>query len=79
MYKWWIMYMIAPDQVSTAHTLAISKHTLYSMEDVAVTVLTKAKITGTDGIRFDVKEIVGNAGPLFHIAPLVTKAMYMYF
>ena len=71
--------MIAPDQVSTAHTLAVSKRTLYSIEDVAITVLTKTKITGTDGIRCDVKEIVGNAGPLFHISPLVTKAMYMYF
>ena len=69
-------YMIGPDQVSTAHTLEVCKRTLYSMEDVALTVLTKAKIIGTDGITFDIKEIVGNEDPFLNIAPLVTKALF---
>ena len=69
-------YMIAPDQVSTARTLEVCKRTLYSMEDVALAVLTKAKVTGTDDVTIDVQKIVGNEDPFFHIAPLVTKALF---
>ena len=69
-------YMIAPDQVSTAHTLEVCKRTLYSIEDVAVSILAKNNIMGTDGIVRDVKEIVGNKDPFLHIAPLVTKALF---
>ena len=69
-------YMIAPNQVSTARTLKVCKRTLYSMEDVAVAVLTKINIIGTDDIALDVKEIVGNKDPFPHIAPLVTKELF---
>ena len=69
-------YMIAPDQVSTAHTLEVCERTLYSMEDVAVSVLTKADIMDMDGTALDVKQIVGNKDPFLHIAPLVTKALF---
>ena len=69
-------YMIAPDQVSKARTLEVCERTLYSMEDVAVAVLTEVKVVGTDEIAFDVKEIVGNNDPFLHIAPLVTKALF---
>ena len=70
-------YMIAPDQVSTAHTLEVCKRTLYSIEDVAFTVLTRKEVVrSTDDIAVDIKEIVGNADPFLHIAPLVTKALF---
>ena len=69
-------YMIAPDQVSTAHTLKVCERTLYSLEDVAFAVLTKTKVTGTDGVAHDVKEIVGKKDPFLHIAPLVTKTLF---
>ena len=69
-------YMIAPDQVSTARTREVCERTLYSIEDVAVAVLAKTNVMGTDGIAFDVKEIVGNKDPFFHIAPLVTKSLF---
>ena len=69
-------YIIAPDQVSTAHFLDVYKRTLYSIEDVAVAVLNKDSIMSTDGIVLDVKEIVGNNDPFLHIAPLVTKALF---
>ena len=69
-------YMIHPKQVSTTHTLDVCKRTLYSMEDVAIAVLSKAKIIGTDDIACDVKDIVGNKDPFLHIAPLVTKALF---
>ena len=70
-------YMIAPDQVSTAHTLEVCKRTLYSMEDVAVAVLTKSDIMDTkDTTSLDVKQIVGTKDPFLHIAPLVTKALF---
>ena len=69
-------YMIAPDQVSTARSLEVCKRTLYSMEDVAVAVLTKVNIVGTDDTALDVKEIVGNKDPFPHIAPLVTKELF---
>ena len=69
-------YLIAPDQVSTAHTIDVYERTLFSMEDVAFAVLTKAKVIDTDGITFDVKEIVGNRDPFLCIAPLVTKALF---
>ena len=39
-------YMIAPDHVSTAHTLEVCERTLYSMKDVAVGVLKKINING---------------------------------
>ena len=69
-------YMIAPDQVSTAHTLEVYERTLYLMEDVAVAVLTKANVMDEDDTEIDVKEIVGNKDPFLHIAPLVTKALF---
>ena len=69
-------YMIAPDQVSTAHTLEVSKRTCYSIKDVAVGVLNKDSVMGTDGNALNVKEIVGNNDPFLHIAPLVTKALF---
>ena len=69
-------YMITPNQVSTARSLEVCKRTLYSMEDVAVAVLTKINIIGTDDIALDVKEIVGNKDPFPHIAPLVTKELF---
>ena len=69
-------YMIAPNQVSTARSLEVCKRTLYSIEDVAVAVLTKINIIGTDDIALDVKEIVGNKDPFPHIAPLVTKELF---
>ena len=69
-------YMITPYQVSIAHTLEVSKRTCYSMEDVAVGVLNKNSVMGTDGIALNVKEIVGNNDPFLHIAPLVTKALF---
>ena len=69
-------YMIAPDQVSTARTLEVCKRTLYIIHDVALAVLTKDKVTSTDSITIDIKEIVGNKDPFLHIAPLVTKALF---
>ena len=69
-------YMIAPDQVSTAHTLEVCKRTLYSIEDVAVSILAKTNVMGTDGIARDVKEIVGKEDSFLHIAPLVTKTLF---
>ena len=52
-------YMIAPDQVSTAHTIEVCERTLYLMEDVAVAVLTKTtKITDTNGIALDAKRLL---------------------
>ena len=69
-------YMIAPDHVSTAHTLEVCERTLYSMKDVAVGVLKKINIMDTHGTALDVKEIVGNKDPFLHIAPLVTKALF---
>ena len=69
-------YMIAPDQVSTAHTLEVSERTLYSMEDVAVAVLTKANVMDEDDTEIDVKQIVGTKDPFLHIAFLVTKALF---
>ena len=69
-------YMIAPDHVSTAHTLEVCERTLYSMEGVAVGVLKKTNIMDTHGTALDVKEIVGNKDPFLHIAPLVTKALF---
>ena len=69
-------YMIAPNQVSTAHTLEVCKRTLYAIEDVAVAVLTKANVMGTDDTAIDVKEIVGNKDPFLLIAPLITKALF---
>ena len=69
-------YMIAPDQVSTAHTLEVCKRTLYLMEDVAVSVLTKADIMDMDGAALGVNEIVGTKDPFLHIAPLVLKALF---
>ena len=69
-------YMIAPDQVSIARTLEVSKRTCYSIKDVAVAVLNKDSVMGTDGIALNVKEIVGNNDPFLHIAPLVTKALF---
>ena len=69
-------YMIAPDQVSTARTLEVCERTLYSMEDVAVAVLTKANVMDEDDTEIDVKEIVGTKDPFLHIAPLVTKALF---
>ena len=71
-------YMITPDQVSTAHTLEVCERTLYSMEDVAVAVLTKDNVMDVDedDTAIDVKEIVGNEDPFLHIAPLVTKALF---
>ena len=69
-------YMITPDQVSTAHTLEVCERTLYSMEDVAVAVLTKDNVMDEDDSECDVKEIVGNKDPFLHIAPLVTKALF---
>ena len=69
-------YMISPDQVSTAHTLNVCERTLYSMEDVAVSILGKTNVMGTDGIARDVKDIVGNKDPFLHIAPLVTKELF---
>ena len=69
--------MIAPDQVSTAHTRDVCERTLYSIKDVAFAVLTKANVTDIDGkSTIDVKEIVGNADPFLRIAPLVTKALF---
>ena len=64
------------NQVSTAHTLDVCKHMVYSMEDVAIAVLIKANIFDTDDIPCDVKEIVGNKEPFLHIAPLVTKSLF---
>ena len=69
-------YMIAPDEVSTAHTLEVCERTLYSLEDVAFAVLTKTKVTGTDGVAHDIKEIVGYKDPFLLIAPLVTKTLF---
>ena len=69
-------YMIAPDEVSNTHTLEVSKHMYYSIEDVAVAVLTKVKVLSTDDITLDVKEIIGNNDPFFLIAPLITKALF---
>ena len=69
-------YMIAPDQVSSARTLEVCERTLYSMEDVAVAVLTKANVMDEDDTEIDVKEIVGTKDPFLHIAPLVTKALF---
>ena len=69
-------YMIAPDHVSTAHSLEVYERTLYSMEDVAVGVLKNINIMDTHGTALDVKEIVGNKDPFLHIAPLVTKALF---
>ena len=69
-------YMIHPNQVSTARNLDVCKRMLYSMEDITIAVLTKAKNIDTDDIECDVKEIVGNKDPFLHIAPLVTKALF---
>ena len=69
-------YMIHPNQVSTACTLDVCKRTLYSMEDVAIAVLSKVNIFGTDDFAHDVKKIVGNKDPFLHIAPLVTKSLF---
>ena len=70
-------YMIAPNQVSTAHTLEVRERTLYSIKYVAFAVLTKANVTDTDGnSTIDVKEIVGTKDPFLLIAPLVTKALF---
>ena len=40
--------MIAPNQVSTAHTLDVCESMLYSMEEVAVAVLTNANVMDED-------------------------------
>ena len=69
-------YMIAPDQVSTVHSLEVCKRILYSMEDIAIAVLTKVKVISTDYIALDVKKIVGNNDPFLNIAPLVTKSLF---
>ena len=69
-------YMIAPDQVSIAHTLEVCERTLYLMEDVAVAVLTKADIMDINGTALEIQEIVGHKDPFLHIAPLVTKALF---
>ena len=69
-------YMIAPDQVSTAYTLEVCVLTLYSMEDVAVAVVTKDDIMDVNGTALAVEEIVGNKDPFLLIAPLVTKALF---
>ena len=70
-------YMIAPDQVSTAHTLEICQRTFYLMKDIAIAVFTKADIMDTkDTTSLDVKEIVENKDPFLHIAPLVTKTLF---
>ena len=59
--------MIAPDQLSTGHTLEVCKHTLYSI-DFTVSFLGKTNIMGTDdNIAHDVKEIVGNEDPFLHV------------
>ena len=70
-------YMIAPNQISTAHTLEVCEHTLYLIEDVAFAVLTKANVMDEDDTAaIDVKEIVGTKDPFLHIAPLVSQALF---
>ena len=61
-------YMIAPN----ACTLNV--HILYSIEDVAVGFLTKLDSKEPNNIH--IEDIVGNKGPFFQIAPLVTKALF---
>ena len=69
-------YMIPPDQVSTTRIFEVCERTLYSMEDVAVAVLTKANVVNTDDTAIDVKEIVEKKDPFLLIAALVTKALF---
>ena len=69
-------YIIAPNQVDEARTLAVYDRTLYYMEEVAIAVLTKANIEGTDEVRVDIKEVVGNKDPFLCIAPSITRELF---
>ena len=66
--------MIAPNEVANAHTFEVCQRTLYSMEDVAVGVLSKVHIMEPNIIH--IEDIVGSKDPFFRIAPLVTKALF---
>ena len=68
--------MIAPNQVSTAHTLDVCDDTLYLIEDIAFAVLTKANVMDTDDTALDIKEIVEDKDPFVLIVALVIKALF---
>ena len=65
--------MIAPNQVSTAHTLDVCDDTLYLIEDI---VLTKANVMDADDTALDIKEIVEDKDPFVLIVPLVIKVLF---
>ena len=67
-------YMIAPNEVANAHTRDVCQRTLYSMEDVAVGILTKVDIEEPNDVH--IEDIVGSKDPFFRIAPLVIKALF---
>ena len=67
-------YMVAPNEVANAHTLEVCQRTLYSMEDVAVGILTKVDIKKPNNVH--IEDIVGSKDTFFQIAPLVTKALF---
>ena len=67
-------YMIAPNEVVNSHTRDVCQRTLYSMEDVAVGILTKVDIKEPNNVH--IEDIVGSKDPFFRIAPLVTKALF---
>ena len=67
-------YMIAPNEVANTHILEVCQRTLYSMEDVAVGVLTKDDIKEPKNVN--IEDIVGSKDPFFRIASIVTKALF---
>ena len=46
------------------------------MEEVAISVLTKTNIEGTDEVKVDIKEVVGNKDPFLCIAPSITRKLF---
>ena len=69
-------FLIAPSQVFNSHNVKVCDRTLYFMQDVAVAVLTKVNVKGTNGIEVNIKDIVGSEDPFLRIAPLVTQALF---